>query len=345
MYKFSLLFLLIPLTFGFQSLELDRKEDSAKLVQKYHGLSTTDFQWEASQGPDGSYSEILHVIKDGKNVPFVQTTRQTESIGANKTRVTTEVFNFKAGGEARLIEVSQEEQTQLAEGVVQIDRSVYTPDLNGKLNVIRQEREEIQELDSGLQKTTKTVLTPDIEGKLVPSQRIESEPVNISAEQQEIITQSQLLDRNGRWKTNERRVVTINLQDDVVHRQQEEVYRSDSRNQMTLSERTVTQQRGDQMVTEVYRKDRGELRLDQRVTMDRKALAGGAEQVIRTVEQRKPVSPPSELRVVEKQVETIRPLGGNRVQVETQVFARDGNGNLKPVISRTRIVEKEEEQG
>jgi hypothetical protein len=159
------------------------------------------------------------------------------------------------------------------------------------------------------------------------------------------------VDANGRWNAREKRTKTVILDNGEPEREEEQIYREDSRGRLTLSERVVSTQDliagGDQRWTVETHSNKvggprrtrgGKLELSRRVTIISSTLPGNLEQTIEEVEQRSPGNPQAGLRIVERTITTSRPLGNGEKELEVEVQKRDGSGRFKTIMTKKTTI-------
>ena len=71
-----------------------------------------------------------------------------------------------------------------------------------------------------------------------------------------------------------------------------------------------------------------QLELNERLRITTVTTPDGGRQTIQEVERRNLAAPNDPLRVIERTVETVRPIGLDRWETQRQVFALDGNARL-----------------
>ena len=279
---------------------------------------------------------------DGKLRPSLQTTTETVRTGADST-TKREVFTTDAQGQRRLVETKQTEAQTLADGASRSVANTFVPDVNGRLGLSIREVQETKSVAPNVKQTDTSIYRPGINEPLRESERLQQTERKVSAEVTQNESTRLLRDGSGRWQTTETRNQEVRTTGSE-RVEEETVHRANASGTLELSERKVTQHSKsngqDQTVTEVYttnvggvfRRSGNRMELDQRVRITT-AAADGGQQTIREVEGRNPIAPNEPLRVVERTVETRRQVGPDTWEVQRQVFARDGNGRLVPVLT------------
>jgi len=152
----------------------------------------------------------------------------------------------------------------------------------------------------------------------------------------------------------EKRIVSSREANDQSRTEEEQIYRSESTGRLSLSEqvyRTYSRdsEGNEQWIIDTHRKNiggttqygDGRLHLDRRVRIVRESLPGGRERTVQEVEQRNPVAPSEDLRVVERTVTTSRPVRNGESELEVEVKALGGNGQMKTILTQKMRVSDE----
>jgi len=280
---------------------------------------------------------------DGRFRTSRESVTETVKTGADTTQTKHEVFAPDAQGRRSLIESTQTDVQTSRDGSSRSVANTMTPDLNGRLNLSTREVKETKALGPGARQTDIAVFRPGINSALLESERLQVTERKVSSS----VTQNEstrfLRDGNGKWQATETRSEEVRTSgNDRVA--EETVNRIADNGSLALSEKNVTRQTRsngqDQTVVEkysnttgIYSRNADRFQLNERVRVTTTTTAGGGQQTIREVEGRNPVAPDEPLRVNERVVETMRQVGPDRWEVERQVFYRDGNGRLVPVLT------------
>ena len=282
---------------------------------------------------------------DGKLRLSRETTTEIVRTGADSTQTKHEVFAPDAHGRRRLIESTQTDVQMSPDGSSRSVTNTVAPDLNGRVEVLRREIQEISSPAPDVKQTDTSIFRPGINEALVESERLQQTEQKISSD----LTQSEstrfLRDGNGRWQITE----TWNQEVRTAGGErvaEETVGRLTDNGTVALSERRITRQSkingADQTVIEMYSQGvqgsvwgTSTLQLNERVRFTTTPTPDGGQQTTREVEGRNPVAPNEPLRVIERTVETFRPVGPDRWEMQRQVFGLDGNGRLTPVLTET----------
>ena len=273
---------------------------------------------------------------DGKFTMLRESTTETVRT-ATGAQIKRDVFIPGANGGRSLLETTQTEVQTRSDGSGRSDATTFKPDLNGRLRFSIREVQETKVPAANVKQTDTTIFLPGINESLIESERLQKTERKVSADVTQSESTMSLRDGNGAWQTTEAR----NLEERTSGNQKvaEETIRrlNDSRTALVLSEKIVTTQSTsngqDQKLIENYSTKTGKLTLDQRTKVTTTSTSGGGQQTVREVEGRRPAAPYEPLVVIERTVETLRQIGPDRWEVERQVFALDGDGRLKPVLT------------
>ncbi len=281
---------------------------------------------------------------EGRYEPLIQSDEQTTQVDAQTTRIVRRSFARDADGRRKVIEVTEEEHHRLPGSRLSVVRTTSRPDLDGHFQIKRREIEETIPLSSNVNQTRTTVLLPDINGTLGAAEQInqierQKEKGVVGVEKTRLLP-----DGNGRWEpyeTQERVVKT----DAKEVRTEEQVRRRDATGQLSLTERTITNEWKDasgqeNQTVETYsnniagttRYEDGSLHLDRRLHVVRSTRPDGSQQTVQQLEQRSIVAPAEGLRVTEKTEEISRPSSQGGTDSQKTVQRVDGNGQLKTVF-------------
>lgn len=321
-------------------LELDPDKGKVEGTQNYNTAGITDFQWSVVRKKEGDAEVVTRIIQTLSGEALVQEEEKSIKVDAQTTRIIRTTSNFRHDGERVIIEVVEEEHRTLPGGEEHVSRTVSTPDLNGRFSVIRQEDQTTILTNNGVQETNTTVFLPDINGGFQPAEQIEQTEREKGPGTVETERISKVRDGNGNWVPTERRIVLSREANGQSRTEEEQIYRSDSTGPLSLSEqvyRTYSRdsEGNEQWTIDTHGKNMdGRLHLNQRVKIVRESLSGGRERTVQEVEQRNPVAPGEDLRVVERTVTTLRPVGNGESELEVEVKALGGSGQLETILTQ-----------
>jgi hypothetical protein len=306
-----------------------------RTTESHHksGNQTVDNQTVERLGADGHYEA------------FYDVERESVQVNGTTTRTIERTFARDASGQRILTHVTQEEKQTLPAGGEKITRTTSNADLNGRLQIVQREVTDTKKISPELQEKNTTVFLSDGQGGMAPSVQIQQREKRSADHTVEVQTSTLLPDGNGKWQVNERKESTIK-EDGKNRTTDEQVSREDINGKLTPSSRTLSKESetatGEKKnVIETYSTDvtgsapEGNLRLDQRVTVVKRAGSDGAEKTEKRVEQRNLVQPDSGIQVTSQTVDTVKP-GSSGIGEATKIEARDVNGSLTVVSFDTQ---------
>ena len=275
---------------------------------------------------------------DGKLRPSLETTTETVRSGSDST-TKHDVFTTDPQGQRRLVETRQTEAQTQSNGTSRSVANTFVPDVNGRLGLSIREVQETKAVAPNVTQTDTSIYRPGINEPLRESERLQETERKVSSNLTQTESTRFLRDGSGRWQATETRTQEVRTAG-TERVEEETVHRANASGTLELSEKRVTQHSKsngqDQSVTEIYTENVGGLfrRSDNRLELDQRVrVTSAGEQTIREVEARNPLAPNEPLRVIERTVETRRQVGPDRWEVQRQVFARDGNGRLVPIVT------------
>jgi hypothetical protein len=281
---------------------------------------------------------------DGRFEPVQEITTETVRSRAT-TDVKREVSWLGAGRQRRLLETTRSGQEVLSDTDGRTVQTTRAPDLNGHPRLRFERTATSSRVAPDLHRTETTLLFPDLDDALREHARTEEVQHLVNGTPVRLDTTELGRDINGLWQPVEVRHAEIrNI--GSSEQLEETIRRPDPSGALVVSERTITRRSGangaEQVVIETFaqgaegfvRLDAG-LALQQRTRISTTPTADGGRQTVEEVEARNPVALNDPLRVVQRTVTTIRPIGGDRWLSERQLFERDVNGRLVPVLTDT----------
>jgi len=279
---------------------------------------------------------------DGRSKTLVATTTETVREGPGTVRTRRDVFGTDSDGRPKLIETTQADQETLPDGTSRTVENTWTADINGRLELRRRQLQETKPAGSNVKQTDVTIYRPGTNDPLRETERVQQVERQVSSDLLQNESTRSVLDFNGRWQVVEMRNLEVRTPATTERLEEETVHRLGTDGGLSLDERTVTRRSAangqNEVVIETYSHRLGDasdkpLELNQRLRLTTVATADGGRQTTQEVETRNRVAPNEPLRIVERSVETVRPLGADRWETQRQAFALDGNGRLAPVIT------------
>ena len=254
-----------------------------------------------------------------------------------------QVFRFDFEQRRTLMETTEMQET-LDGGNSRTVEETKIDDINGGSGLTSRRIDEPRSIGPDMRQTDSTWFRRGINGFRESERTIhmerQIEPAVVRRE-----STYQVRDPNSRWTPFEAR--TAEIRDTPAERIEEEtIQRPDVNGSLAVSERIVTRRSEvngqEQLVVETYSPDAegffrsdSRLALSERVRRSTTATADGGRSMIEEVEARSRVAPGDPMRVVHRTVVTVRNPGPDRQATERQVFERDVNGRLAPVMSET----------
>jgi hypothetical protein len=286
-------------------------------------------QTEESIGPDWRWLPVEEIV--------TETARDDNGT----VRTHQDVFGFDADRRRVLRETTDTIAEPSANGIARSVADTRVVDINGRFELTSRRIEDVDTVDSDVRLTTSTLLTRGINGGLRETERTIHSERRLGPSMVRHETALALRDANGRWMPIASSTADVQSTGD----EEETVQRPDLNGRLVLAERSVTRRsesNGQEQVTvETYSQDAegfarsgGRLALNERI---RRSTTTGSDghTTIEEVEARSRFSPGDPMRVVQRTVVTVRNVASGRQVTERQVFERDVNGRLTPVLTET----------
>ena len=333
---------------GPQTAKAPQPKSSSSAVERSSGsaASSRTVQTRTESGGREVVTETTEVPgTDGRFRASAETTTETVRAGSKSVQTKREVFGFDSEGRRKLIETTQADQQTLPDGTSRTVENTWTPDPSGRLGLSQRQVQEAKSAGPNVKQTDTTIYRPGINEALREAERVQQTERQVSSDLLQSESTRSVRDANGRWQPIETRNQEVRKTAATERLEEETVRRLDANGALTPAERKVTRRSGasgqERVVTETYSQNIGgmirrpdnRLELDQRLRLTTVTTADGGRQTTQEREARNPVAPNDPLRVVERTVETVRPIGPDRWETQRQVFAADGNGRLVPIIT------------
>ena len=276
---------------------------------------------------------------NGKFKIFVETNTETVRVGPKSVQTKRDVFGTDADGRRKLTETTQADQETLPDGTSRTVENTWAPDLNGRLGLSKRQVQEEKSAGPNVKQTDTTIYRPGINQALREDERVHQTERQVSSDLLQSETTRSIPDANGRFQAIETRNREVRKTGPTERLEDETVRRLDATGAFKPAERTVTRRSTatgrDEVVTETYSAIIGGngLELYTRLRITTVATADGGQQIIQELEGRNPVTPNEPLRVINRAVETRRPIGPDQWETQRQVFTPDASGRLAPVIA------------
>ena len=268
-----------------------------------------------------------------------ETTTETIANASGTTHVTQHVYTIGTQGERVLHERTESNQARLRDNTVQSVSQTWTADVNGRLGLLANSIEE-RRADAGVSESSTRVFVAGVDGRLTESARTTHNEKQVSPSVVRHDSTVMYRDLNGAWQPVETRQSDERNTDSAGHLEEETVSRPDINGVMGISERNVTRRsvangREDVLIERYVPRDPGavhrspdRMELNERIRVSTTIATDGTRETIEEVEGRNPQAAGDPMRVRQRTVTTVRPLGGDRSAVERQTFDLDANGRL-----------------
>jgi hypothetical protein len=259
------------------------------------------------------------------------------------------VFGFDGDRRRTLRQTTESTASPSVNGLARSVEDTWVVDINGGRGLASRRTEELNTVDSDVRQTTTTLLTRGIEGSLRETERTASVERQVDPSLVRYETTQAIRDANGRWMPVVSHAADVRSIGPAERVEDETVWRPDLNGRLAPHERIVTRRsevNGQEQITiETYSQDAegfvriGSPALSQRIRRSTTATSDG-HSTIEEVEARSRVSPGEPMRVVQRTVVTVRNPAAGRQTIERQVFERDVNGRLTPVLWETEEAAK-----
>jgi hypothetical protein len=238
-------------------------------------------------------------------------------------------------GQRQLVQVIEEESSDLPSGGMKTVRTTSNPDANGRLQVVQKEVQEKQQSSPNVQEIKRSVFTPYVNGGLSESLRSEERQTR-SGNKLEFQTTNRVPNGNGAWQTLEVRQGNV-TQEGKQQSREEDVLRPEYNGKLTVFKRTIDKtivgNGQTQSTSETYSLDvpgtprDGRLHPIERVTTVNRTEANGRQTTHTEIQGPNAGSPYAGLKSGTQQV-TISTRDDHGVVHETRTLrATDINGN------------------
>ncbi len=277
-----------------------------------------------------------------ENLPAEVQTEVTRP-SSNSMRITRRVFDVGVNGSRQLVEVVVEDLRTTAAKGISATRTISRRDANGNLQVASKQTQETTPAGADTYRTQATTLVSRGGGSLVRSEEITQVEKKTANGAVEIDRTQMVPNPNGGWSAADRRVSnTRDVKGQIIT--QADDYRPDLNGKLSLIQRETSREWKDPQGREHQDSDiqtvspEGSLQLSGRSSIVRINLQDGGAETTQTLYSRSPVTPSEGLKLLEKIVETSRPVDSRTVEKETTVQTPDANGKLQ-TLGYSKVVE------
>lgn len=278
---------------------------------------------------------------DGRYVPYSETERQSTRVNDTTVRTIERSFGADSDGHRTLVQQREVETRSLTGGEQRVTRTVSNPDANGGMQVVQRELETSKDIGPGVRVTNTTLLAPDVNGGFAPVIQTEQRETRSSNGTVESKKSTFLSDGTGGWKLSEVRASTSKQESPTSITKEENVLRPDSNGNLTVVERTVSQQAqaadgSERATAEKYSTnfpgvagDNG-LQLVERETV-RRDTSSRAQTTSRQIEQPRPGNRGESLHVTQQAIDIVRPGASGTSDTSSTILVPDSSGRLTEV--------------
>jgi len=288
-------------------------------------------------------TQSTQIYRSGRYEPLQDVETETVKVNATTTRTVVRTFGRDSDGRKTLVQVTEEEKQELANGGAKTVRTTSNSDLNGGLQIIQREVADTRKLDADTSETKTTVFLPAANGMAASMQTQERQHRN--GDTIDFQKTTLLPDGAGNWQAGEVKRGTI--KDDGKNRTSEErISRQGPDGQMSEVSRTVAKESktasGESRGTaETFSTDvpgaspDGRMHLVQRVTGSTRN-SNAAQTTQQELEQVNPGDPSAGLQITVTST-NVQATGPSGTQATQTVQVRDAGGNMNVVtVDMTR---------
>lgn len=303
-----------------------------------NGAQTRRSETHRESGNRTVDTQSTQIYRSGRYEPFQDVETETVKVSPTTTRTVVRTFGRDSNGQKTLVQVTEEEKQDLANGGAKTVRTTSNPDLNGGLQVIQREIADTRKIDADTSETKTTTLLPGVNGMAASMQTQERQ--HRSGDTIDFQKTTLLPDASGNWQAGEVKRGTI--KDDGKSRSSEErVSRQNSEGQLSEVSRTVAKESkgtsGDtQSTVETFSTDvpgaapDGHMHLVGRVTGSRTGNANATQTTRQQLEQVNPGDPGAGLQISVTST-NVQASGASGTQSTQTVQVRDAGGKMNVV--------------
>jgi len=288
-------------------------------------------------------TQSTQIYRSGRYEPLQDVETETLKVNATTTRTVVRTFGRDSNGQKTLLQVTEEEKQELANGGAKTIRTTSNPDLDGRLQTVQREVADTRKIDADTSETKTTVFLPGVNGMAASMQSQERQHRN--GDTIDFQKTTLLPDASGNWQAGEVKRGTI--KDDGKSRTSEEqISRQGPDGQLSEVSRTVAKESknpsGESRGTaETFSTDvpgsapDGHMHLVQRVTGSTRN-SNGTQTAQQQVEQVNPGDPGAGLQITVTST-NVQASGASGTQGTQTVQVRDAGGNMNVVtVDMTR---------
>jgi hypothetical protein len=217
--------------------------------------------------------------------------------------------------------------------------NTWRADLNGHLGLFQRQVTEERSISPNVTQKDTSIFRPGVNEPLLEQERYQETERQVSKDV--VQNESTRFARTGNGQFRPVEVKSSEVRKTGATESAEElVKRIDANGVLNPAERNVIRRSSangrEEVVSENYlqaaSRPTGQLDLYTRTRITTSATSDGGRQTIQEIERHDP-APNGPLKVVERTVETVRPLGNDRWETQRQAFHLDANGRLVPTVA------------
>ncbi len=305
---------------------------------------TTESHHQSAKGTVDNQT-VERLGAEGRYEPYYDIERESVQVNGTTVRTIERTFTRDASGQKILTRVTEEEKQSLPSGGEKMVRTISNADLNGQLQVAQREVTNTKKISPEVQEKNTTIFLSDGQGGMAASMQIQQREKRSTDHTVEVQTSTLLPDGSGNWQVHERKEGTIK-EEGKERTTEEQVLRTDIDGKLapvshTIGKESETAVGEKKNTVETYSPDLsgsavdGNLHLSQRVTVVKRAGAGGAQATEKRLEQINPEDPGAGLQVTTKTLDTAQP-GASGTRETSTIEARDISGSFTVVSFDTQ---------
>ena len=184
-------------------------------------------------------TQSTQIYRSGRYEPLQDVETETVKVSATTTRTVVRTFGRDSNGQKTLVQVTEEEKQDLANGGAKTTRTTSNPDLNGGMQVVQREVADTRKIDADTNETKTTVFLPGANG-MTPSMQTQ-ERQHRSGDTVDFQKTTLLPDASGNWQAGEVKRGTIK-DDGKTRASEERVSRQNADGQMSEVSRKVAKE-------------------------------------------------------------------------------------------------------
>ena len=318
-----------------QEKKEEKQEEEAKQEKEEKKFAVLG-GWLNNRDPLESMRYATHQLqrlgpfpREMEHNPQAYVEEETIRVNAETTRTVTRTYHDDGFGSRRLYRVVEETRTLKEDGQEEAVRSISNQDANGRLQVQVQETQRVVSRGDNEFEVQTVVSMPGANRRLQPVQQFVQTERRQADGTVELDRIYYVVDGNRQWQPVERRTAVTRAVGGES-RTEEEVYRADLNQRLSLSDRITSREwqaeDGTMRRTIETRSvdPQGKLQLAERVNTVQSTGPDGLVKIVQDLEERRG----SGMQLLERIVSSFTPGGEAGGSTEIRVETTDGNGRL-----------------